>query len=152
MEFPIEVEELVDVLMTLWETTVGSTLEHVGAGEASSFAGFLASVEIRGGWEGQVVLECSEGPARRLAGSMFDVEPAAATPQDVEDALAELANIVGGNVLPLLPEDARLTFPVVRALSPAGVRGGREALEFVTEEGPLRVTVESSSKGQGRHA
>jgi len=41
------------------------------------------------------------------------VDPADTTPEEVTDALGELANMIGGNVKALLPEPCRISLPAV---------------------------------------
>ena len=59
------------------------------------------------------MIECSVDFARRAAGTMFGLEPSAASAADTQDAIGELANMTGGNVKALLPEPCRLSLPTV---------------------------------------
>jgi chemotaxis protein CheX len=72
-----------------------------------------ASVEVSGAWEGTTTLQCPATLASRVAAVMFGVQVGAARPDQVQDALGELANVVGGNVKALLPEPCRLSLPTV---------------------------------------
>jgi chemotaxis protein CheX len=51
--------------------------------------------------------------ARNVAAALLGVDLDDVTPEDVRDALGELANIIGGNVKSLMPEPAALSLPVV---------------------------------------
>lgn len=72
-----------------------------------------AVVHITGAVDGAVVLHVTDAFARRVAGRMFNLDPAQATLTDEQDALGELCNVVGGNFKSLLPEPCRLSLPTV---------------------------------------
>lgn len=59
-------------------------------------------VTIGGAFSGAVVLVAPEGFVRRAAATMFDSLAAGVTEDMVRDALAELTNVIGGNVKSLL--------------------------------------------------
>jgi chemotaxis protein CheX len=72
-----------------------------------------ASVSVTGAWRGHVVVSCSMVAGRNVAGALLGVDLDDVTPEDVTDALGELANIIGGNVKSLMPEPSALSLPVV---------------------------------------
>ena len=72
-----------------------------------------ASVSMTGAWRGHVLVRCSETASRAAAAALLGVEVEDVTPEDVTDALGELANIIGGNVKSLLPEPCALSLPHV---------------------------------------
>lgn len=74
---------------------------------------WTAWVRISGGWEGAIALNCPPEMARMAAVSMFRVEPDAATIEEAREALAELVNIVGGNLKALLPPPCQSSLPVL---------------------------------------
>lgn len=71
-----------------------------------------ARVFISGGWEGAVALGCSEALARKVASVMFAKTPQDMTVEEIEDAVGELANIIGGNIKALLPGPSELSLPI----------------------------------------
>lgn len=75
---------------------------------------WTAWVRISGGWDGAVALNCPPELARMAAVSMFSVEPDGATLQDAREALAELINIVGGNLKALLPPPCQSSLPIFK--------------------------------------
>lgn len=124
---------------------------------ADEHDGLIGSVGIRGAWNGTVLVRCPTELARRVAGIMFDVAPAAATAGQVEDAVCEVTNMTGGNVKSLLPEPCRLELPCLlrgdaraRLLAkPAAARVdfACEATAFVVsihEEPELATTTEAA--------
>ncbi|MBB3086161.1 chemotaxis protein CheX [Geodermatophilus sabuli] len=81
-------------------------------------------VEIVGPWSGTVVLTCDRDTAEELTRALLrEHAPAELEPEDVDDALGELANVVGGNVKAVLPGPSFLGLPEVgpapRVTSPA---------------------------------
>lgn len=69
-------------------------------------------VQITGQWTGAVVVDCSGGFAR-LVSRRFLNDDDATTADDLRDSVAELANMIGGNVKSLLPGPSYLSLPSV---------------------------------------
>jgi chemotaxis protein CheX len=106
-------EEIAQVASIIWESVLGIGLVRrldVPALPARVVSG---CVQFTGAWEGACIIECSADFARIAAGTMFGIEPAAASVSDTQDAIGELANMTGGNVKALLPEPCRLSLPTV---------------------------------------
>ena len=95
-------------------------------------------VRLRGGWNGAVLVECSEALARRAAGTTFAIDPATATSDDIEDVVGELANMVGGNMKALLPGPTQLSVPEEGDPDAAPARC---VVSFEADGQPLTVTV-----------
>jgi len=106
-------EEISQVTSTIWESVLGIGL--IRRPDLPTALGRVVSgcVQFTGAWEGACVIECSADFARSAAGTMFGIEPSAATVADTQDAIGELANMTGGNVKSLLPEPCRLSLPTV---------------------------------------
>ncbi|MBS1834588.1 MAG: chemotaxis protein CheX [Acidobacteria bacterium] len=111
-----------------------------------------SAVYFAGPWHGATLLECSLPLAlvftRRL---MPDCDPQTFD-DDVQDAMGELANIVGGNLKPLLPDGTVLSMPSVVQGSNYSMRlcGNHShiRLPFVCAEGRFWITiVEGSNDG-----
>jgi CheY-specific phosphatase CheX len=80
-------------------------------------------VQISGAWEGAVLIQGPMTVAKAAAATMFEIQPSETSPDEVRDALGELANMVGGNIKALLPGPTQLSLPVV-------VEGERGALSI----------------------
>lgn len=109
----------------------------------------VVRVAFTGPSSGVVAVAASRGLAEALARNLLALDPAAAvSPADALDALAELANVSTGNLLPLLHGDGeyRLTAPA------AGPWPGSLAQSACLEcaEGILALAVESASGGPMR--
>ena len=100
-----------------------------------------AYVDIRGSWQGRVLLATTAEGARALAAHMLRVPDSLVREADLVDAIGELANIVGGSVKSCVDGQASLSLPTV---SRSAVRSaGPDALEVraTWNSYPLRVRV-----------
>ena len=115
MEF--KTEEIFQLTGTIWESMLSLPLEpESGSGEtpgASAARSTAACVQITGAWNGAVLLDCPAELARRAASILLGVEQAAVTVYDLQDAVAELVNMIGGNIKGLLPPTCFLSLPAV---------------------------------------
>lgn len=73
----------------------------------------MASVQITGTWQGAVVLLCSSALAHAATAAMFDTDLDAVNQADLDDAMGELANMIGGNIKNRLPTPCKLGLPTV---------------------------------------
>jgi len=151
--------ELTEITERVWASLVELPLIPRQPGQPTPAAGsrtFTGCVQITGAWEGAVTVHCSEELAKLLTAAMFMVDPEDTTPEEVSDALGELANMVGGNVKALLPEPCRISLPAVAdgmdyRLSVPGARPV-SAVTWTCNDEPLmvrlleRTTVDSSHK------
>jgi chemotaxis protein CheX len=79
-----------------------------------------AWVQITGPWRGAVVVTCDEATAEALTECLLRARPPAVIePEDVADALGELANVLGGNVKAALPGPSTLGLPETGPTPPA---------------------------------
>ena len=128
---------------TVWATLLGLQVER-RAVPADSQAGWAGTVRISGAWDGEVRVHCSAELAHRAAAILFAVERAATNAAQAEDALRELANVTGGNLMEVLPGPSQLSMPSVwngegAAPEVAGLMLSR--LYFECQGEPLSVVV-----------
>lgn len=76
-----------------------------------------ARIGIRGDRPTELRVAASEATARCVAAAWFGLDAAECGTQDALDAMAELANVVGGAVKPFLDGDHLLGLPVVAVAS-----------------------------------
>jgi CheY-specific phosphatase CheX len=83
--------------------------------------------------------------ASKLAKAMFALDGSDPAPEDLHDALGEIANITGGNIKALLEGESALTLPVVVEGSSYRVRvpGGQvvNRVQFECEGMPFVVSI-----------
>jgi chemotaxis protein CheX len=78
-------------------------------------------VQVVGPWNGSVVITTARATAEELARCLLkEHAPPVIEAEDIEDALGELANVVGGNVKAVLPGPSALGLPEVGDAPAAG--------------------------------
>jgi chemotaxis protein CheX len=131
----------------LWASVLGLVIESRPVlGEGRPSAGLLTGcVEITGVWQGAVTIDCGPSLARKAAAIMFGIETSETSFDQVQDALGELTNILGGQVKALLPEPCRLSLPAVAGEIDNAFRGAHDKvltrLDFACLDAPVRVTI-----------
>lgn len=70
-------------------------------------------IQISGAWQGAVVLQTTDGFARNAASRMLCIEMEELTSADIQDAMAELTNMIGGNIKSQVPGPSFLSLPSV---------------------------------------
>ena len=68
--------------------------------------------------------------------------------EDVQDALGEVANVVGGNLKALLPEGSTLSLPVVGYERPTAARPADHEQALLWRGGPLLILLWTSTNGE----
>jgi CheY-specific phosphatase CheX len=136
---------IAQIVQLIWTQSLGLEVEPADTHPPTATSDVEALVGISGAWEGAVIVRCSARLARRAAGVMFalgDSEPGAT---ESAEAIAELANMTGGNFKANLPEPSQLSLPVLRpcASDPSGLPETRAVsrVDFLCEGEPLMVTV-----------
>ena len=109
-------KQLDEVIHTVWQTMLGQDISNAdleASGVDADPLGMMACIQITGGWDGAITIECTLKLARAMAEEMFGMEPGEAADDEIIDALGELVNVVGGNVKALLDGGAELSLPAV---------------------------------------
>lgn len=138
----IEPEILFSIVEMIWSGTFGFRVEPVSAAVPPADA-VTAVVTIEGEWAGTVVVRTSRELALWAAASMFGRPGSELSRQDTEEAVAEVANMTGGNLKACLPGPSRLSLPRVLGthhFCPPGEARVADA-HFAVEGGWLAVTV-----------
>jgi chemotaxis protein CheX len=104
-------EEIRRLTPAIWDAALHLPLEYQDAIPVSGNRTISACVHIAGAWNGVVAVSCDVEFASRAAAIMFDLADAVPTTTDMQDALGELTNMVGGNIKALLPEPCHLSLP-----------------------------------------
>jgi len=151
----INPEEIVQIVESIWFSILDLAIQVDGAGnERIAAAGsrtFTGCVQFTGDFEGATTLDCTDEIARRVAAVMFEADPESLSTEEIQDALGELTNMIGGNIKPLLPGTSRLSLPsVVEGMDYTLIVPGSQVLcqvGFECEGQPILVTlVESQGK------
>jgi len=87
----------------------GSACQGVPSGDSYS-----AEICLSGDWQGVLQVQISQNLAREVAGTMLHRQHQWLDETSVMDAVGELANMIAGNLRPLVDGARRLSVPVVR--------------------------------------
>ncbi|PID54094.1 MAG: hypothetical protein CSA58_08700 [Micrococcales bacterium] len=114
-DFKDSMQELVEqVFHALTDEEVPLWFSHDRLDAAAGTPALLAQVLMRGDWDGSVQVICTDSAARALTRQLTSAEPGEPVAiEDVEDSMAEIANIFGGNVKSLLYGVSQLGLPTV---------------------------------------
>jgi chemotaxis protein CheX len=144
MQIALE-EEIQRLAPTIWESILRLPLSPAAEAAPSGERIVSACVHITGAWNGVVTLNCSVEFGSRAARIMFNSEEEKPATADIQDALGELANMMGGNIKGLLPEMCHLSLPAVVEGADYSVRfpGARllTSIPFRCGEYPLTVSL-----------
>jgi chemotaxis protein CheX len=103
-------------------------------------------VDVVGPWTGSVVLTCARSTAEELARSLLkEHAPPVLDAEDVEDALGELANVVGGNVKGILPGPSVLGLPETGAAPVAGLPVDTCRIDLLWRGQSLTISAQGSA-------
>lgn len=97
----------------VWQSILNLPIElapETAMNESEMMAG---CVQITGGWQGAVCLNCDSRLAARAASIMFGTEADASSKSEMQDALGELVNMIGGNLKGLINEPCQLSLPTL---------------------------------------
>lgn len=139
--------ELRDLTTTLWGSVLGLELRHDDEvmNPVNQDHTVAASVQITGDWEGALAIFCPAPLARQVSAVMFDTTPDETSNESIQDAMGELANIIGGGVKALHPGECHLSLPTVAdgTVFSLRVRGSKVVSEvgFDCEGHSFKVTL-----------
>jgi CheY-specific phosphatase CheX len=109
--------EIAQIVATIWQSVLGIECQPTTDLPGASTGTMLGCVHITGAWQGAVVLGCPKAFAARAATIMFNTPDQECNVTDMQDAIAELTNMIGGNLKALLTdaEACQLSLPSVVA-------------------------------------
>ena len=128
------------VFSTMLELAVHSS----DPGPKSERYDLTAAIYYAGAWQGALLLECSNRQAMDWGSRLMGL-PSPIEAEDARDSLAELCNVLAGNLKPLLPPGVGLSTPSVVKGADYTLRvcGDTfcERLNFADQTGDFRVTL-----------
>ncbi|HET9419746.1 MAG TPA: chemotaxis protein CheX [Nocardioides sp.] len=121
---PTTGEELAALVEEIWVSLLSDSEPLVPMYDAEAAAPLTdpwsAQVTIDGDWHGTVRVDLDAPLAEALTARMLGRRPGAPLVEGaLEDAVGELANVIGGNVKSLLPGEGSLSLPVAGRPLPA---------------------------------
>ncbi|MEM9703849.1 MAG: chemotaxis protein CheX, partial [Planctomycetota bacterium] len=107
----------------------------VADGDESPNGGRTAAISITGERSACLLVIVSEKLSRSVASCMFDVPDAGLDDSQIEDAVGEVVNILGGNVKPMLGDDLQLSLPRSGAAREVATSGASQTVTRVRIDG-----------------
>lgn len=106
-------DELVQYAEMVWTSFLG--LEALRSHEAycPEPTNVEACVQISGAWVGVVTLNCPETLSHKITEIMFQLSAESASLEEVQDAMGEIINMIGGNLKSVMPPPCHLSLPIV---------------------------------------
>ena len=106
--------EIVEVTENVVHTVLGCDVTPVDAPQDPTVGDPVAGcIQIAGEWTGAVIVYTSGRLAHEAASKMLAIPAEKVEGEDIQDALAELTNMVGGNIKSLVPGPSLLGLPSV---------------------------------------
>jgi len=137
-----QIEQIVQMIFDTMLATQMFRAEHESVSELHRL---LGTVQVTGELPVSIILGVSDGVARASAATMLHVPVNEVTNVDERDVVAEIANMIGGNLKSLLPGTTQLSLPtVVEGLNLGLQVPGAELIDdvmFQCDNGSLRVRV-----------
>jgi chemotaxis protein CheX len=110
---PINPDDVVSFTRDIWNLVLGQSVEVVERSLPDGDEPITGCVQITGVWRGAVIIILPPTVARKATAVMYAVPPEEVVPDQINDAIGELANMLGGNLKSLLPTPCFLSLPVV---------------------------------------
>ena len=149
---PLSIGELIDeetvqsIAQEAWSALVGDDEFLVPLPGGLPDDAISSWVEIVGPWTGTVVLTCGRSTAEELSRSLLkEHAPPVLDSEDIEDALGELANVVGGNVKAVLPGPSVLGLPDVGSAPVAGLPADSLRVDLLWRGQALTISVQGAA-------
>jgi chemotaxis protein CheX len=131
------------IVQSIFGTMLGMEVARVESGASTFQEELMGTIQIAGATSMSVVLAVSDGVALASAAAMLQLSSEDVTDDDQRDVVAELTNMIGGNLKSLVPGPLFLSLPTVVAGRDLGLQvPGAELIEDVLlqcESGQLRV-------------
>ena len=109
----------------------------------------VAWVEVHGPFEGRVAVTAQVSTAHALVRALLNMAADAPVSQgDLVDAFGEIANIVGGSIKALLPEQGTLSVPHVAAQAPADPSPPVQRVCLAWRGEPLDIEIWMTPEGE----
>ena len=110
-------------------------------------------IALSGDWRGAVTVSCMEPMAKLAAASMFGMDVSEATAAEIQDAIGEVANMIGGQTKMVLGGTCALGLPIVieGEAFEATVPHSRTVaqLHFLCDGHPVDVTIVGAAATSG---
>jgi chemotaxis protein CheX len=145
--------EINETVMDLFGTMLNTEAIPTGENALPGKDLVTAIVAFAGAWNGDLVLDCCRAQALAFAQRFLQCEDLAEVGEEVISTIAELSNIVAGNLKAVLPSGTNISTPsVIEGAHHVRVYRGKVINHtiFATDAGPFSVRlIEASNLNQG---
>jgi hypothetical protein len=142
----LDEETVLSIAQEAWSALVGDDEFLVPLPGGLPDDALSSWVEIVGPWNGTVVLTCGRSTAEELSRALLKQHaPPVLDLEDIEDALGELANVVGGNVKAVLPGPSVLGLPEVGSVPAAGSPADTCRVDLLWRGQSLTISVQGAA-------
>ena len=113
----VDEQQILSLSRQLWNDQLGLNIDsgHAVTNHDPDEKTWASCINISGAWHGALVLECPESIVRHAAAMLFSADGEEASNEDIQDALKELAAMIGKRMRPILPEATKLSRPSIVA-------------------------------------
>ena len=102
------------IISTVFDEMLGMPTSPAGSDDGCCDQNrIIASIRISGSTEQLVVVEAPAATACLIGETMFDAEPGTLPEEEIQDAVGEVVNMIGGNVKGIYDGDSTLSLPCV---------------------------------------
>lgn len=110
----VPTEYIVEVTNNVLSTMLASPATVNGRDEVASLNNRMTGcVQISGAWSGAVLVQTSQQFACKAASKLLQMNADEVQHEDMQDTLAELTNMIGGNIKSVVPGPSFLSLPSV---------------------------------------
>ena len=142
----VDNQQILNLSQEVWENQLGLSIDVANGETAASDDDTLAScIQVSGPWRGPILFECSASVVRHAAAMLFASDGEETSREDLNDALQELAGMIGKKMRRLFPETVKLSRPSVvvdsTASSDVNELAGVNELNLSCEGRPVRIAL-----------
>ena len=110
----VSTEEILEITDNIFNTMLGSEVTLADDCELSEGHDPLTGcIQISGEWNGAVMVQTTGNFASQAASLMLGVKSEDVQAADIQDTIAELTNMIGGNIKSLVPNPSVLSLPTI---------------------------------------
>lgn len=118
----VSTEDILTVTNNVFQTMLGVEATLDGDSGRSESDPITGCVQITGQWKGAVMVQTSRDFSSDAACKMLSMEADDVELIDRQEALAELTNVIGGNIKGLVPGPSSLSLPSVTSAKADDIR------------------------------
>ena len=115
----IDNQQLTDITLGVCETMLGLELLPQHQSTSDWARHLMASIRISGDWNAVLEVSCCQSAARQIASAMFASDEDSLSDSEIIDSVAEVANMIGGNIKGTVGGENNLSLPCVDTQPPA---------------------------------